>query len=305
MRALQEEFMSVVLVSGCSTGIGRAVAERFARAGHVVVAGARDPATLTEARALHPERLHPIDWDVADAASTRRAVEGTIGRFGRIDVLVNNAGYGQMGPLVELTREAWRRQIETNVVGLADAAALAARLPGGMIARRAGRIVNIGSILGRFSIPFSGAYSATKHAVEAISDTLRMELAPFGIDVILVEPGPITTVFTTTARRSLEEILARRDSPYEYLRPDLQARFDAPRGTAMSADSCAAIIVGAAMRRRPPTRLRMTGVARIMFWVRRLLSDRLLDALLKPRYGLDREAPGGPATSAPRDGPKA
>lgn len=290
---------AVVLVSGCSTGIGRAVAERFAELGHVVVAGARDPSTLAGLRDLHSGRLHPIAWDVADTEATRRAVASTLERFGRLDVLVNNAGYGQMGPLVELTREEWRLQIETNVIGLADAAALAARLPGGMIEKRRGRIVNIGSILGRFSIPFSGAYSATKHAVEAVSDTLRLELAPFGIDVILVEPGPIHTAFTETARRTFEALLSRRNTPYEYLRTGIEARAEAARGMAMTADACAEAIVRAATRRRPPARLRITGVARTMFWVRRFLSDRLFDAMLKPRYGLSRPAPGNPRESSP------
>jgi len=281
----------VVLISGCSTGIGRALAEGFASRGATVVAGARDPGTLADLVARHGDRLIPFAWDVADAEATRRAVAGVIAKHGRIDILVNNAGFGQMGPVVELSRDQWRRQLETNVVGLADATALAARLPGGMIDRRSGRIVNIGSILGRFSIPFSGAYSATKHAVEAISDTLRMELAPFGIDVILVEPGPIETAFTGTATRSLEPLLARGGSPYTYLRAQLEARANAPRSMSMTAEACAAIIVRAVTRRRPPTRLRITGVARMMFWLRRILSDRLIDAILKPRYGLNRPAP--------------
>ncbi|MBI3451158.1 MAG: SDR family oxidoreductase [Acidobacteria bacterium] len=283
--------MRVVLVSGCSTGIGRCLADRFAALGDTVVAGARNPCTLEDLAARHPGRLHPIAWDVADEEATRGAVASTIARFGRIDVLINNAGYGQMGPLVELSRDAWRRQLETNVVGLADAAAMAARLPGGMIERRAGRIVNIGSIVGRVSIPFGGAYAATKHAVEAISDALRMELAPFGVDVVLVEPGPIETAFTATAGGSMTEILARRDSPYEYLRDVLAERASSGRPMSMSADDCAGAIVRAVTRRRPPTRLRVTGLASLMFWLRRLLPDRAIDSILKPRFGLSGRAP--------------
>jgi NAD(P)-dependent dehydrogenase (short-subunit alcohol dehydrogenase family) len=292
----------IVLISGCSTGIGRALAQRFAGIGRMVVAGARDPSTLEDLRALHPGRLHPIAWDVADAESTRRAVAGTLERFGRIDLLVNNAGYGQMGPLVELTRAQWREQLETNVIGLADATALAARLPGGMIERRGGRVVHIGSILGRFSIPFSGAYAATKHAVEAIADAQRMELAPFGIDVLLVEPGPIETSFTATARLKLRTLLARSDTPYEYLRAKLEERGASARPMAMSADACAAAIVAAATRRRPPARIRITALARVMFWVRRFAPDGLLDRLLKSRSGLSSPAPRPTPPAGPLPG---
>jgi len=269
--------------------------------GHVVVAGARDPSTLADLRSLFPERLHPIAWDVSDGASTRRAVAGTLERFGRIDLLVNNAGYGQMGPLVELTRAQWREQLETNVIGLADATALAARLPGGMIDLRRGRIVNIGSILGRFSLPFSGAYAATKHAVEAISDAQRMELSPFGIEVLLVEPGPIETAFTATAKRRFQAILSRVETPYEYLRSRLEERGAAPRSMAMTAEVCAAAIVTAATRRRPPARLRITALARIMYWTRGLIPDRVFDRLLKGRSGLSSPAPRAtpPAGSPP------
>jgi len=282
---------SVALVSGCSTGIGRAVAARLAENGCLVVAGARDPATLADLARGSPGSLHPIAWDVADAEATRRAVIGTIERFGRLDILINNAGYGQMGPIVELSRDQWRRQMETNVIGLADAAACAARAPGGMIERRRGRIVNISSILGRACIPFSGAYAATKYAVEAVSDTLRMELAPFGIQVVVVEPGPVVSSFSENARRTVREILERRDSPYEYLRSAIERRADASRRGFMPTEVCAGVIVRVATMRRPPARLLVTPLARIFLWLKRLLPDRALDAVLRRAYGLKGAAP--------------
>jgi len=282
---------SIVLISGCSTGIGRALALRLAAVGATVVAGARNTATLAGLAEAFPGRIEAIAWNVDDPAATREAVLGTLSRHGRLDVLVNNAGYGQFGPLVDLSREEWRRQFETNVVGLVDAAAIAARAPGGMIDRRRGLIVNIGSILGRFSVPFSGAYSASKHAVEAISDTLRLELRPFGIDVLLVEPGPVTTAFSATALRILEGHLSGGDSPYEYLRPVLEARASESRTGAIAAEACAAEIVRAVMRPRPPSRIRITRLARAAYWLRKLLPDRLFDALLVGRYGLNRPAP--------------
>ncbi|HXI02788.1 MAG TPA: SDR family oxidoreductase [Candidatus Saccharimonadales bacterium] len=281
----------VALVSGCSTGIGREVARLLASKGHTVVAGARDPATLRDLEKAHPGGLHAVAWDVADAASTRRAVLGTIERHGAIDLLVNNAGYGQMGPLVEVDRDAWRRQLETNVIGLADASSLVARAPGGMIERRRGRIVNIGSILGRFTIPFGGAYGASKHAVEAVSDALRVELAPFGIHVILVEPGPVITRFGENAWRTVEPLLARRDTPYEYLRPVIERRTRISQESGISAAACARVVVRAATASRPPPRRLVTPQARLALWLRRLLPDRILDALLKRAFGLSGSAP--------------
>jgi len=285
----------VALISGTSSGIGRHLASQLAETGHTVVAGARKVETLADLAAKHPGRVDPISWDVTDAEATRAAVAGTIERHGRIDLLVNNAGYGQMGPIVELDREAWRRQLETNVVGLADAAALAARLPGGMIDRRRGRIVNIGSIVGRLTAPFGGAYSSTKFAVEAISDALRVELAPFGIDVVLVEPGPVVSEFGNHARASVLPILAREDSPYEYMRPAIEARAGASQRTGIPTEACARAIARACTMRKPPTRLLVTPHARLYLWVKRLLPDRVFDALLRSRFGLS-----GPAPRTPR-----
>jgi len=160
-----------------------------------------------------------------------------------------------------------------------------------MIARRSGRIVNIGSIVGKVAIPFGGAYAASKHAVEAISDALRAELAPFGIDVVLVEPGPILSRFGENARATLAGVLDRRDSPYEYLRPRLETRAGASQRSGIPAEACARVIVRAALMRRPPTRVLVTGTARTALWAKRLLPDRILDALLRRRYGLAGPAP--------------
>jgi len=281
----------VALVSGCSTGIGRFVALRLAERGASVVAGARRPETLADLVSRFPERIHPVAWDLTDARATREAVMGAIARFGKLDLLINNAGYGQMGPIIELDREEWRRQLETNVIGLADAATAAARAPGGMIALRRGRIVNIGSIVGRLTIPFGGAYSASKYAVEAISDALRMELSPFGIEVVLVEPGPIISEFGTNARASIAGILKRAGSPYEYLRPAIEARTRISQRSGIPTETCAEVIVRAATMRRPPPRVLVTPHARVYLWIKRLLPDRALDAILRRRFGLNGAAP--------------
>jgi NAD(P)-dependent dehydrogenase (short-subunit alcohol dehydrogenase family) len=282
---------TVALVSGCSTGIGRQVARRLAEKGVTVVAGARNPSTVEDLAAGHREEIHPIAWDVTDPDATRRAVGGTIERFGALDILVNNAGYGQMGPLTELTRDDWRRQLETNVVGLADAAALAARSPGGMIDRRRGRIVNIGSIVGRMTLPFGGAYCSSKYAVEAVSDALRMELAPFGIDVVLVEPGLIRSAFKENAARTVARFHRLTDTPYEYVRPMMEERTRVSRQDGISSEACADVVVRVATMPRPPTRILVTPQARFYLWIKRLLPDRAFDALLRRRFGLKGPAP--------------
>ncbi len=281
----------VAVVSGCSTGIGHEVARLLAQRGHTVVAGARNPATLADLAAAHPGRVHPVAWDVTDDSSTRKAIRGAIERHGGIDILINNAGYGQMGPIIEVTREEWRRQLETNVIGLADAASEAARAPGGMIARRAGRIVNIGSIVGRVTLPLGGAYCASKHAVEAISDALRVELAPFGIQVVLVEPGPVISSFGENARRTVESMLARRDGPYEYLRAQIDKRTQVSQESGIAAAACAEVIVRVATMKRPPSRILVTPQARLALWARRLLPDSAFDALVRRRFGLGGTAP--------------
>lgn len=281
----------VALVSGSSTGIGRHVARLLAERGWIVYAGARDPSTLEELVGSHRGRVLPVQWDLADPAATESAVRGAIEGHGALDLLVNNAGYGQMGPIIQVSREEWRRQLETNVIGLAHAASLAAGLPGGMIQRRRGRIVNVGSVVGLVAYPFGGVYCASKHAVEAVSDALRMELAPFGVEVVLVEPGPVISRFGDNARRTIESMMKRRDGPYEHLRTVIEERTRISQQHGMATEACAARIVRAATRPAPPPRLLITWQARALLAARRLLPSRVLDTLMKRRLGLHRPAP--------------
>ena len=183
-----------VLITGCSTGIGRATAARLAAGGRTVYATARRPETLSE---LEATGCRTLALDVTDEASMRAAVDAVEGGVG---VLINNAGYSQSGALETLPMESVRRQFETNVFGLLRMCQLV--LPG-MRAAGAGTIVNVSSMGGRLTFPGGGAYHATKYAVEAMSDALRMEVARFGIDVICVEPGLIRTEFGSTAASSV------------------------------------------------------------------------------------------------------
>ena len=201
-----------VLVTGCSSGIGRASAERLAAAGWTVYASAR---RLEAVEGLAGCR--PLELDVTDDVSMRAAVEQIEREEGAVGVLVNNAGYSQSGAVEGVSLDEARRQFETNVFGLARLTQLV--LPG-MRAQRWGRIVNVSSMGGELTFPGGGWYHASKHAVEALSDALRFEVAGFGIDVVVIQPGLIRTGFAEAAVGSIEV----GDGPY--------ARFDAAVGAA-------------------------------------------------------------------------
>src|SRR5579864_1599751 len=194
-----------VLITGCSTGIGHATALRLARGGWTVYATARRAETLAELAAAGCKTLA---LDVTDEASMRAAVDQVESDCGAVGVLVNNAGYSQSGAIETVPLADVRRQFETNVFGLVRLTQLA--LPK-MRAQRWGKIVNLGSMGGRLSFPGGGHYHATKHALEAISDALRFELRGFGIDVILLEPGLITTEFGETATAGMAAVESSAD----------------------------------------------------------------------------------------------
>jgi NAD(P)-dependent dehydrogenase (short-subunit alcohol dehydrogenase family) len=193
--------MSVVLVTGSSTGIGLATAIHFARLGHDVHAGVRNPAGATELTwAIEAERLpiRPVTLDVDETASVRHAVGEVLDRSGRIDVLVNNAGIGGGGPIGDVPVEWAKTLFETNYFGVIRMTQ--AVLPG-MRERRSGVIVNVSSIAGRLAIAGHGHYSAVKHALEAMSEALAQEVVSFGIRVAIVEPGVVVTPIFTKAKR--------------------------------------------------------------------------------------------------------
>ena len=193
--------MSVVLLTGSSSGIGLATALHFARLGDDVDAGVRNLATATElARAIEAEKLpiRPIAIDVDDAASVTRGVGEALARAGRIDVLVNNAGIGGGGPVEDVPVDWVKSLFETNYLGVIRM--IQAVLPG-MRERRSGTIVNVSSIAGRLAIAGHGHYSAVKHALEAVSEALAQEVQAFGIRVAIVEPGVVVTPIFTKAKR--------------------------------------------------------------------------------------------------------
>lgn len=269
----------VVLITGCSSGIGRALAEEFIRRGARVWVSARRVETLAdfEGRAAGVARL-----DVSDEAGMSDAIDRIERECGRLDVLVNNAGFGLMGPMLDLTSDDLRAQWETNITGPIRLAQLAAR---GMIARRSGLIVNIGSVSGFLVSPFSGAYCASKAALHAVTDALRMELAPFGVNVVCVQPGGVESEFGRHARDRVANVPST-ESPYSAIRGFIDARANASQDRAMPAAEFAARLCDALAKSRPSPVIRIGRNAGYYAAMGRFAPKRLLDRILSKKFGL-------------------
>lgn len=273
-----------VLVTGCSSGIGRAAALDLLAAGHTVYATARRPETLTD---LEAAGARVLALDVTDESSMTAAVATVEREHGRVGALVNNAGYGVYGPVEEVDLDDVRRQFETNVFGLARLTQLV--LPGMRAARR-GRVVNIGSMGGRLTFPLGGFYHASKYAVEALSDALRVELRPFGVDVVVIEPGLIRTGFEQIASTGLDG--APADSPYAAMRTsgDEATRSGYSGPLATGPEAVARVVTTAVEARRPRTRYVVTPAAKGLVQLRRLGGDRLWDAVAARQLRVPRRA---------------
>jgi NADP-dependent 3-hydroxy acid dehydrogenase YdfG len=270
-----------VLITGCSSGIGHATAARLADAGWKVYATARRPETLAELKGRGCETLA---LDVTDEASMRAAVDAVVRAEGAVGVLINNAGYSQSGAVEAVPMDEARRQFETNVFGLLRMCQLV--LPG-MRAQRWGKVVNISSMGGRLTFPGGGLYHATKYSVEAISDALRFEVRGFGVDVVLIEPGLITTNFGEVASASVQT--ASDGGAYaDFNRKVATLTEDAYKGPmaklGAGPDAVAKTIVRALRSRRPKARYPITASARLMINQRRLMPDRLWDLLMRTQF---------------------
>ena len=263
-----------VLITGCSTGIGRATAELLASEGNTVYATARRPESIAD---LRERGCRTLALDVNDEASMTAAVAAVEEAEGAVGALVNNAGYSQSGAVETVPLDSVRRQFETNVFGLIRLTQLV--LPA-MRRQHWGRIVNVSSMGGKLVFPGGGIYHATKFAVEAISDALRFEVKPFGVDVAIIEPGAIRTQFIDT---SLGVMPADDGSPYASFRESVDARYRATGNGPMSAgpEIVAKAIEHAITSKRPRTRYPLTAGARTMMLARRMLPDRGWDALMR------------------------
>jgi NAD(P)-dependent dehydrogenase (short-subunit alcohol dehydrogenase family) len=265
----------VILITGCSSGIGRATAIEAARRGHRIFASARRREDVAD---LTGKGIETLTMDVTDPVSIAAGIATVLGTAGRIDALVNNAGYGQYGTIEDVSEEEWRAQFEVNVFGAV--AVLRAVLPGMRAARR-GTIVNVSSLAGKVTVPFAGPYCASKHALEAISDALRVELAPWRIRVVVVEPGPITTHFGDRSRQATARILAT-PGPYSpfYENAERASQKEFQRGRRRP-EAVARVIVRAIESKRPRTRYRVAPLARILVPLKGITSDRFLDRRMK------------------------
>ena len=274
----------VVLITGSSTGIGRATAAEAASRGHQVFASARREKDLEGL--TRPGSIDALALDVTDAASIERAVAEVLRRAGRLDVLVNNAGYGQYGSVEDVKLPDWRRQYEVNVFGAV--ATIQAVLPS--LRESGGTIVNVSSVAGKIAIPFAGPYCSSKHALEAISDALRVEVAPFGIRVVLVEPGPIATNFGDRARAEVKPFLDK-PGPYTAFYREAERAMDRDfRRGQRPAEAAARVIVDAFEANRPRARYTVTAMAKIGIPARRFLPDRVFDRAMRGRLKLPKSA---------------
>lgn len=269
----------VALVTGGSSGIGESAVLELLDAGFTVYTAAR---RVERMEALAERGAHVFAMDVTDDESMVAGVQRIIDEQGRLDVLVNNAGYGSYGAVEDVPIDEARRQFEVNVFGLARLTQL---VTPHMRAQGSGRIINISSIGGKFYEPFGAWYHATKFAVEGFSDSLRMELKPFGIDVVLIEPGPIITEWNEIARDSLlERSGGTAYGKYAKRAHRVLTEFDKP-GRASRPEAVARKIRKAATVRNPAARYPVGRGARMITTSRDHLPDRVFDQVISRMYG--------------------
>ncbi len=273
----------VILITGASSGIGREAAILLAQQGHRVYAGARRADRLAELVDLAGPTggVTAVEMDVSEAGDNERAVGQVIEGEGRIDVLINNAGFGLYGPVEDVPLDDARYQFEVNLFGVAHLTQLV--LPH-MRAQGSGRIVNVSSMVGRVYTPLAAWYDATKHALEGWSDCLRYETAPFGIGVVLIEPGAIKTEFDDVRTAQLAQLPA--DSAYraqiDVFRKLVENPPDLDRQTPAAA--VAKVYAKAATARRPRRRYATGKYARSWMFVRKWLGDGAYEAKLRRAF---------------------
>ncbi|MEW6369194.1 MAG: SDR family NAD(P)-dependent oxidoreductase [Acidobacteriota bacterium] len=290
MAALRDR---VVIITGASAGIGEATARRLARKGALLALAARRRDRLDalkqsiEAAAGAPtgQRVLAVQCDVTSPEDRRHLVRSTQDAFGRIDALVNNAGYGHRGPVEMVPIDDIRRNFETNVFSLIALTQLVAPV---MRAQGGGRIVNVSSVAGRIARPLSSVYDATKHAIEALSDGMRIEMAPFGIRVALIEPGYIATEFMEVANAVSRPVLDQA-GPYAPLLANYEGLSKKWKRAAGRADQIAALIEHAVSSPRPHIRYVAPAHAYASLFLKWLLPDRLFDYLLVRFTGVSPE----------------
>jgi NAD(P)-dependent dehydrogenase (short-subunit alcohol dehydrogenase family) len=288
----------VVLISGGTDGLGRATAILLAERGYCVIAAGRSASKRAELDQFAKTKnltLTTVEMDVCSDASVHAAVKNVSDSYGKIDVLINNAGVGYMAVVEELRMEDLKQQFETNLFGVLRVTQ--AVLPG-MRERRRGCIVMMSSVAGLLTPPTYGAYSSSKHALEGLSNALRLELYPFKIRVVLIEPGYIVTNFQQTAKDLAQSYAeAAPASPYAKIYSGAWAGASKGRSSSKSTpEDCARVVLQAIESRNPRARYGVTPLATLVKWAKRLASDRVVDAFLRRKYGVTRDSTQPPAS---------
>lgn len=287
----QRNIAPTVLITGATDGLGRATALLMAERGYRVFAAGRSAEKRAQLDTLAREKKLPLETlhlDVCEQHSVDQAVATVLAKAGAIDVLINNAGVVIVATVEEMSMADWRNQFETNFFGVIRLTQ--AVLPG-MRERRKGRIVMMSSVAGLVTPPTYGSYSATKHAIEAISNALRHELYPFGIATVLIEPGYIVTgIQQASADLSKTYLETRASGPYAKIYGKSRNARNASRASSgTTPEDCARVILRAVEAKNPKPRYEVTRLAMGVKWGKRLLPDRLLDAMIRRSTGITRD----------------
>jgi NAD(P)-dependent dehydrogenase (short-subunit alcohol dehydrogenase family) len=278
-----------VLITGATDGLGKASAILFAERGYRVFAGGRSAEKRAQLDSLAREtnlRLETLAMDVCDDESVQSAVSHVLSKAGAIDVLFNNAGVNYSAAVEDLRLSDWRRQFETNFFGVLRVTQAVAPH---MRERQRGRIVMMSSVSGFVTAPTQGAYSSSKFALEAMSNALRLELYPFGVEVILIEPGYIVTGIQQAAMELSGPYLKESASPYAPLYANfLESMTTSRAASETTPEDCARVVLEAIEALRPRIRYPVTRLAFFAKWLKHLLSDRAVDAMIRRRFGIVR-----------------
>lgn len=282
----------VVLITGASAGIGAALAQTLAQrwTGIRLVLAARSQDKLTRVAdqcSKAGAEVITVPTDMADVEQVQALAQTAIAKFGRVDVLVNNAGYGQMGPIELIPSAAVQRQFQVNVLGTI---ALIQAITPVMRSQGGGKIINVSSLAGRIAFPFGGLYSASKFALEALSDSLRRELAPFNIQVSVIEPGPVSTEFFDVINREVDDAIPNGglNSPYRAAFENLENLDRVTRRQAWTSERVANVIMKAIQAPRPRCRyVAATAGDLTVFMMTKLLPTRLVDLFWQKFYKID------------------
>lgn len=289
----------VAIVTGASAGIGEATSRWLAREGaHVVMVARRKERLETLKQEIEQAggRSLALAGDVTSPDDRARIVQETLSALGRIDALVNNAGYGQRGPIELVPIDAIRQNFETNLFSLIALTQLVIPI---MRKQQSGRIINISSVAGRVARPLSSIYDATKHALEAISDGLRGELAPFGIKVVVIEPGFIITEFLGVANERARDVI-EQDSPYKPFFEGFAEGYKRIRKMAGKPDDIAALVVKAMTLDRPRYRYAAPRHARLAIAAKRWLPERFFDSVMARQSGVSADKLKAKVQAAPQ-----